>query len=55
VVLPTINYQERDPNAPLYAIKGEPLKLKIKYLLKTNSSFGGENTALVLKRYEPKQ
>ncbi|GAB1374269.1 hypothetical protein MASR1M46_11520 [Bacteroidales bacterium] len=52
VVLPTINFETRDPNAPLCVIKGEPLKINIKYLLKTNSSFGGENTAIVLKKWE---
>lgn len=52
VVLPTINFETRDPNAPLCVIKGEPLKMNIKYLLKTNSSFGGENTAIVLKKWE---
>jgi len=26
--------------------------MNIKYLLKTNSSFGGENTAIVLKKWE---
>lgn len=52
VVLPTINYNEKDPKAPLYVIKDEPLKMSIKYLLKTNSSFGGENSAIVLKKWE---
>ncbi|MDD2492074.1 MAG: hypothetical protein PHV12_07795, partial [Bacteroidales bacterium] len=52
VVLPTINFEEQDPRAPLYVIKERPHKVRIKYLLKTNSSFGGENTALVLKKWE---
>lgn len=51
VVLPTVNFQEQDPEAPLYVIKDNPLEIKIDYLLKLNSSFGGENTALVLKRF----
>ena len=51
VVLPTVNFQEQDPEAPLYVIKDKPLEIKIDYLLKLNSSFGGENTALVLKRF----
>jgi 3-oxoacyl-[acyl-carrier-protein] synthase II len=51
VVLPTVNFTEQDPEAPLYIIKDKPLEIKIEYLLKLNSSFGGENTALVLKRF----
>jgi len=48
----TVNFEEQDPEAPLRVIKGKPLDLDIKYVLKLNSSFGGQNTALVLKRYE---
>lgn len=51
VVLPTINFEEQDPSAPLNVIRNYPLNMKIEYLLKTNSSFGGENTAIILKRY----
>jgi 3-oxoacyl-[acyl-carrier-protein] synthase II len=52
VVLPTVNFREQDPEAPLFVITKKPYKIKIDYLLKLNSSFGGENTALILKRHQ---
>lgn len=51
VVPPTLNFQDPDPEVPLYVIKDEPLPLKINYILKLNSGFGGQNTALVVKKY----
>lgn len=52
VVLPTINFSEQDPEAPLYVIKEKPLHIPINYILKLNSSFGGENSALIIKKYD---
>lgn len=51
VVLPTRNFDEPDPDVPLRVVKGEPLPLKIFNILKLNSGFGGQNTAIVLRRY----
>ena len=51
-VPPTVNFEDPDPDAPLRVIKGKPLDLDINYVLKLNSSFGGQNTAFVLRRYE---
>jgi 3-oxoacyl-[acyl-carrier-protein] synthase II len=51
-VPPTVNFEDPDPEVPLRVIKGQPLDLKINYILKLNSSFGGQNTAFVLRRYE---
>lgn len=51
VVMPTVNFRDSDPEAPLYVIKGDPLHIPVNYVLKVNSSFGGENTAIVIKRY----
>lgn len=51
-VLPTINYTDPDPEVPLRIAKDEPLDMKINYVLKLNSAFGGQNTAFVFKRYE---
>ena len=48
----TVNFNDPDPEVPLRVIKDQPLDLKINFVLKLNSSFGGQNTALVLKKYE---
>jgi 3-oxoacyl-[acyl-carrier-protein] synthase II len=52
VVPPTINFEQRDPEAPLNIIKEKPLEMTIKNILKLNAGFGGQNTALVIKKYE---
>jgi len=46
----TVNFETPDPQAPLRVITGKHLSHKIDYILKLNSAFGGQNTALVLKR-----
>jgi 3-oxoacyl-[acyl-carrier-protein] synthase II len=50
-VLPTINFDEPDDEVPLRVVRHAPLRHNIEYLLKLNSAFGGQNAALVLKRY----
>lgn len=50
-VLPTLNFTERDPAAPLYVVQGKPLSMPIRYVLKLNSSFGGHNVALIIKKH----
>jgi 3-oxoacyl-[acyl-carrier-protein] synthase II len=50
-VLPTVNFDEPDDDVPLRVIRDAPLRHKIDYILKLNSAFGGQNAALVLKRY----
>lgn len=51
-VLPTVNFSEPDPEAPFFVVKDKPLSLPVRYVLKLNSAFGGENTALVIKKFE---
>lgn len=51
-VPPTVNFETPDPEVLLNVIKGEALNLKINYILKLNAGFGGQNTALVIKRYD---
>jgi 3-oxoacyl-[acyl-carrier-protein] synthase II len=51
-VLPSVNCEEPDPEIPLNIIRDEPLKTRIEYVLKLNAAFGGQNTAMVLKKYE---
>jgi 3-oxoacyl-[acyl-carrier-protein] synthase II len=52
-LLPSLNCEEPDPEIPLKLIRGEPYPMRIRYVLKLNAAFGGQNTALVLKKYEP--
>lgn len=51
-VPPTANFSEPDPEAPLRVVTGEPLAMEIRNVLKLNAAFGGQNTALVVKRHE---
>jgi 3-oxoacyl-[acyl-carrier-protein] synthase II len=51
VVPPTLNFEYPDPDIPLKVLT-RPLKKEIKYVLKLNAAFGGQNTALVIKKYE---
>jgi 3-oxoacyl-[acyl-carrier-protein] synthase II len=48
----TVNFDMPDPEVPLNVIKGNAIDLKIKYILKLNAAFGGQNTALVIRKYE---
>jgi len=50
-VPPTVNFENQAPEAPLMLIKDKPLDMKIDHILKLNSAFGGQNSALVVKRY----
>jgi len=47
----TVNFEFPDPEVPLNIIKNKPFDMKIKYILKLNAAFGGQNTALVIKKY----
>lgn len=49
-VPPTVNFETPDPEVPLNVVRGEMLDLKINYILKINAAFGGQNTALVIKK-----
>jgi 3-oxoacyl-[acyl-carrier-protein] synthase II len=48
---PTVNFTQADPEIGLRVIKDQPLEMKINYLLKLNAAFGGQNTAIVVKRH----
>lgn len=52
-VPPTVNFTEPDPAVPLRVVTGTPLRMPIRTVLKLNAAFGGQNTALVVKKYEP--
>lgn len=51
-VLPSVNCDEPDPEIPLRIVRGEPLQMKIRHILKLNAAFGGQNTAMVFRKYE---
>jgi 3-oxoacyl-(acyl-carrier-protein) synthase len=50
-VLPTLNFEESDPEAPLFVVQQKPLSIPVRYVLKLNSAFGGHNTALIIKKH----
>lgn len=50
-VLPSVNCDDPDPEVPLRIVRGEPLPMKIEYILKINAAFGGQNTAMVFRKY----
>jgi 3-oxoacyl-(acyl-carrier-protein) synthase len=50
-LLPSINCEEPDPELPLKLVRGEPLPMEIRHVLKLNAAFGGQNTALVLRAW----
>ncbi len=52
VVLPTANFEYQDKEADLFVIKDEPYRTNIKNVLKLNAGFGGQNTAILIKKYE---
>jgi len=45
----TVNCEKIDPALGLRVIQQNELKMKIKYILKLNAAFGGQNTAFVVK------
>lgn len=47
-ILPSVNCDEVDPELPLNIVRGAPLSLRLRHILKINAAFGGQNTALVL-------
>ncbi len=50
-VLPTVNFAEADPEVPLRVVRDAPLSLRVDNVLKLNSGFGGQNSALVVRRH----
>jgi 3-oxoacyl-(acyl-carrier-protein) synthase len=47
----TVNFVTPDPEVPLRVVQNKALDWKINYVLKLNAAFGGQNTALVIKKY----
>jgi 3-oxoacyl-[acyl-carrier-protein] synthase II len=51
VIPATANFETPDPAIDLHVLK-QPMKKSINYILKLNAAFGGQNTALVIKKAE---
>ncbi len=52
LLLPTINYENPDPDCDLDYIPNEPRNAEVKYILSNSFGFGGTNACLIFKRYE---
>jgi 3-oxoacyl-[acyl-carrier-protein] synthase II len=52
LLLPTINYEQPDPECDLDYIPNQARKARINYALSNSFGFGGTNAALLFKRYE---
>ncbi|MCB1503588.1 MAG: beta-ketoacyl-ACP synthase, partial [Hyphomicrobiaceae bacterium] len=48
VLLPTINYDERDPDIPLDVVPNAARRGSVRTVLSNSFGFGGQNAALVL-------
>ena len=51
VLPPTRNYIDPDPELDLDYVPNEPREKQVEYALSTNFAFGGQNAALIFKRY----
>ena len=48
-LIPTINFQEADPDCPVDCVPNVGRSANIRHILKTASAFGGNNAALIFK------
>jgi 3-oxoacyl-[acyl-carrier-protein] synthase II len=55
IVPPTINYKTPDPECDLDYTPNVAKKRDLKYAMNVNLGFGGQNAALIFKRYEEEQ
>jgi 3-oxoacyl-[acyl-carrier-protein] synthase II len=51
LLLPTINYENPDPDCDLDYVPNEPRNAEVEYVLSNSFGFGGTNACLIFKRY----
>jgi 3-oxoacyl-[acyl-carrier-protein] synthase II len=51
-IMPTINYENPDPDCDLDYVPNEPRNAEVEYVLSNSFGFGGTNACLIFKRYE---
>jgi 3-oxoacyl-[acyl-carrier-protein] synthase II len=51
-LMPTINYENPDPECDLDYVPNEPRNAEVEYVLSNSFGFGGTNACLIFKRYE---
>lgn len=51
-LMPTINYENPDPDCDLDYVPNEPRNKEVEYVLSNSFGFGGTNACLIFKRYE---
>ena len=50
-IMPTINYENPDPECDLDYVPNEPRNQEVEYVLSNSFGFGGTNSCLIFKRY----
>ncbi len=51
-IMPTINYENPDPDCDLDYVPNEPRNAEVEFVLSNSFGFGGTNACLIFKRYE---
>ncbi|MEP6901027.1 MAG: beta-ketoacyl-ACP synthase II, partial [Actinomycetota bacterium] len=51
LILPTINYENPDPDCDLDYVPNEPRHAEVEFVLSNSFGFGGTNACLIFKRY----
>ena len=51
LILPTINYENPDPDCDLDYVPNEPRNAEVEFVLSNSFGFGGTNACLIFKRY----
>ena len=54
VVPPTINYREQDPECDVDVVANAAREIPIRCGVSTSLAFGGNNAALVMRRFDPR-
>jgi len=52
IIAPTINYETPDPECDIDCVPNKARKLKVNIVLNNGFAFGGNNSCLVISKYE---